>query len=110
MSEVGLSFPVEAVRSVFDLYREGRTYDYVVTMCQEATSAACPEFQRSVNAMFRQEAIRLAWEVSDFKTLDGTDEERQAHARQIRDLIRERVVRLRERIRANLSARPQDGS
>lgn len=108
MAEVEMKFPSEAVPSVFDLYREGRTYDYVVTMCREATSATCPEFQRSVNAMFKQEAVRLAWEVPDFKTLEGSDEERQAEARRIRDQIRELVGRLRERIRANLKPGEED--
>jgi len=101
MAEFGMAFPSEPVALVFDLHRAGATYDYVVTICEEATAITCPEFQRAVSAMFKRKAVRVAWAVQDFKTLEGSAEEKLAASVAIRDRIRDLVGRLSIHIAAH---------
>ena len=98
LAGLGMAFSSDPVALVFDLYREGATFDYVVTMCKDASITTCPEFQRSVNVLFQRKAVSLAWEIPDFKSVSGSDDEIRAECSAICDQIRERVVRLCRRI------------
>src|SRR3989338_9622164 len=44
MKEVGIDISQNKTKSVFDFYKQGRQYDYVVTVCDESQSGACPMF------------------------------------------------------------------
>jgi arsenate reductase len=98
LAGLGMTFPPEAVPLVFDLYREGQTFDYVVTMCHDESVTTCPEFQRSVNALFQRKAVSLAWEIPDFRTIDGSDDEVRSACAALCEDIRGRVTRLCRRV------------
>ncbi|WP_300162471.1 arsenate reductase ArsC [Solidesulfovibrio sp.] len=90
MAEEGIDLSARRTRRVFDLYRDGRLFDYVVTVCEEAIEEQCPVFPGVTR--------RLHLPFPDPAGLVGTDEERLEKVRDIRDRIRERMADLAEEI------------
>ncbi len=83
MAEVGLDISKNHTKSVIDFLTSGREYDYVVTVCDEASGERCPVFQGS---------HQIHWSFPDPSSITGTDEEKLAQTRVIRDAIRDRVL------------------
>jgi arsenate reductase len=69
---------------VFDFFREGRLYDYVITVCGEAAAGQCPVFPGITK--------RFHWPFKDPEELTGTHEEKLESLREIRNQIREKVI------------------
>lgn len=82
MQEVGIDISNATARSVFELFRQGRMYDHVVTVCAEGESQ-CPLFPGAVR--------RHHWPFDDPAALVGDEEQRMKAARIIRDAIEARV-------------------
>jgi arsenate reductase len=82
MKEEGFDLSGKATDSVFAFFKEGRLYDYVITVCAESENR-CP--------LFPGVQRRLHWPFPDPSALEGTREERLARTREIRDAIREKV-------------------
>lgn len=82
MQEVGIDISNATARSVFELFRQGRMYDHVVTVCAEGESQ-CPLFPGAVR--------RHHWPFDDPAALVGEEEQRMKAARIIRDAIEARV-------------------
>lgn len=83
MKEKGMDISKNPTKSVFDLYRLGKKYNYVITVCDEASGEKCPIFP-GVNE-------RLHWSFEDPSSFKGTKEEILKRTRRVRDEI-ERVV------------------
>jgi arsenate reductase len=84
MREVGLDLAQHTPRAVFDLYKQGRTYDYVITVCDASRAQRCPLFPGKVR--------RLHWSFEDPAAFSGTADEVRARTRKVRDMIRETVA------------------
>jgi arsenate reductase len=80
MAEVGIDISKNKTKSVFDFFKEGRFYSYVITVCDEASGEQCPLFPR-VTKM-------LHWSFPDPSTFTGAHEERLAKTREVRDAIK----------------------
>ena len=78
MKEVGIDISGKATRSVFDVYKSGELFSYVITVCDESAAEGCP--------IFPGPAKRLHWSLTDPSTLRGTEQEKIAKVREIRDL------------------------
>ena len=98
MREVGITISAESPESVFKLYRDGEVFDYVITLCFEATTELCPVFKTSVDTMYAKEAEMIYWSIPNFKSLRGTEEEKKAEARLIRNEIKSEVISFLEQI------------
>lgn len=85
MREVGIDLAHKKPQSVFDLFKAGRLYDYVITVCDSESEGRCPIFPGVTN--------RWHWPFPDPATVEGTHEEKLAQVRAIRDYIREHVER-----------------
>lgn len=83
MQEEGLDISQNSVNSVFDFFKEGRLYDYVISVCDESRAQACPIFPGITR--------RLAWSFSDPSEFTGTEEEILDQNRQVRDQIRQKI-------------------
>lgn len=83
MREIGIDISNKDTKSTFDLFRLGKHYSYVITVCDEASAERCPVFPGG--------ARRLHWSFPDPATLQGTWEERLANTRSIRDQIRAKI-------------------
>jgi len=84
MKEVGIDISQNKTKSVFDFYKQGRSYDHVITVCDESQSGACP--------VFPGKGERLHWGFEDPSGFQGTLEDRTQKTREVRDKIRRRVV------------------
>ena len=93
MREIGIDISAHRSKSIEEF--AGQPFDFLVTVCDSARDA-CPVFPGA--------AVRLHWSLEDPAAAAGTEEERLAAFRRIRDQLRERVrTFVRERARANLN-------
>ncbi|WP_417910511.1 arsenate reductase ArsC [Candidatus Electronema sp. PJ] len=84
MQEIGIDISGNAVTNVFDLLRQGKTFDYVITVCDDASGERCP--------LFPGQAERLHWPCDDPAKLTGSHAEQLERIRQIREQLRQRVA------------------
>jgi arsenate reductase len=84
MGEVGIDISQAQTKSVAEMVARGPAFDYVITVCDEASAERCPVFPGA--------AIRLHWGFPDPSTLTGSHDDRMAAVRTIRDQIRTRVA------------------
>jgi len=83
MKEVGIDLSAKKPQSVFGLFKTGKVYEHVITVCNDAESK-CPVFPGITR--------RWHWPFSDPAALEGTAEEKLEGVREIRDQI-ERWIR-----------------
>ena len=83
LKEDGIDIAGKKTQDVFDLFKAGRTYRYVITVCSKEASERCPIFPGRVE--------RLHWPFADPSAFQGTDEQILAQVRDVRDAIREKV-------------------
>jgi arsenate reductase len=83
MREVGIDISQKGTQFVFDVFKSGELFAYVITVCDETSAERCP--------IFPGVTTRLHWSFPDPAALTGTREERLAGTREIRDQIRERI-------------------
>jgi arsenate reductase len=84
LQEIGIDISAHGTQSVFDLFKQGRRYDAIVTVCDAASAEQCPIFPGKVK--------RIAWAFPDPSTIKGTKEEILQHTREIRDSIERKVA------------------
>jgi arsenate reductase len=84
MDEIGFDLSKAKSDSVFDFFKEGRLYDYVITVCDETAAGQCPVFPGITK--------RFHWPFTDPEALTGTHEEKLEALRGIREQIREKVI------------------
>lgn len=85
MKESGIDISRNEAKSVFDKYKKGELFSYVVTVCDEGAAQACPIFPGLRNHT-------LHWSFEDPGAFTGTQEEKLEKARRVRDAIREKVL------------------
>ena len=83
MKETGYDLSNNKTKSVFDFFKQGKRFEYVVTVCDEANSERCPIFPSAKKT--------LHWSFKDPSALKGTYEEKLAVTRDIRDEIKNRL-------------------
>ena len=83
MREKGIDLAGRPTKSVDSMIARGPYFDYVITVCDETNAERCP--------VFPGEATRLHWPFADPSSFRGTDEERLARTRIVRDEIRRKV-------------------
>ncbi len=83
MAEIGIDISKNETNDVFDFFKEGRKYDYVITVCDEASGQRCPVFPGATKT------INLSFD--DPSALVGTDEEKLSRIAIIRDEIKNSI-------------------
>ena len=83
MDEVGINISNNQTQAVFDVFKNGQLFAYVITVCDETSAEKCPIFPGVTN--------RLHWSFPDPSALVGTQEEWLEGIRKIRDDIRRRI-------------------
>jgi arsenate reductase (thioredoxin) len=80
MSEIGVDLSQKKPQSVFELFKQGRLFDHVITVCHD-TESKCP--------IFPGISKRWHWPFPDPAAVSGTDAEKLEQVREIRDTIRD---------------------
>ncbi len=83
MSEVGIDISRNPSQDVFEVYKSGQLFAYVVTVCHESEAGGCPIFPGPTK--------RLHWSFPDPSTVTGTHEEKLEQVRRIRDSIHAQI-------------------
>jgi arsenate reductase len=93
LQEEGIDISGKVTQDVFDLFKAGRTYRYVITVCSKEAAERCPIFPGRVQ--------RLHWPFPDPSTFRGSDEQIMAQVRGVRDAIREKGREFVAEVRAS---------
>lgn len=83
MQEIGIDISGNQTKAVFDMFKSGKTFQYVVTVCDETSAERCPIFPGITK--------RLHWGFPDPSSFPGTHDEKLAKTREIRDTIKKQV-------------------
>jgi arsenate reductase len=83
MAEIGIDIANNRTKSVYDLLKGGESFDYVITVCDDASAEACPAFPGP--------AKKIHWGFNDPARIEGSREERLEKIRVIRYRIRSRI-------------------
>lgn len=83
MKEVGIDISQNKTDSVFEFFKQGRLYAYVIAVCDAASAERCPIFPGVCN--------RLNWSFPNPAEFKGTDEEILAETRKVRDMIKTEI-------------------
>lgn len=91
MKEIGYDLSHNKTKSVFELHKAGRSYDYVITVCDPEAAERCP--------LFLGTQQKLHWGFRDPSSFQGSDEEKRVFTRRIRDEIQKAVEDFVEKYR-----------
>ena len=92
MKEVGIDLSEKGTQDVFDLFRKGRMFNVVITVCDQASAERCPIFPGMTK--------RLAWSFADPSAFQGTHDEVLEQTRTVRDEIEATVKDLATKARS----------
>ena len=73
MKEIGIDISANQTRSAFDLFKQGRRFNFVITVCDAANAERCPIFPGVTK--------RISWSFEDPSLFTGTHEEKLAKTR-----------------------------
>jgi len=80
MKEIGIDISAKETRSVFDLFKQGHRFHFVITVCDAANAERCP--------IFPGLAKRIGWSFEDPASFTGTHDEILEKTRIVRDKIK----------------------
>jgi len=80
MAEVGIDISNKKTQDVFDVFKSGQLFAYVITVCDAVSAEKCPIFPGVTK--------RLHWSFPDPSQLQGSDAAKLEQVRAIRDEIR----------------------
>lgn len=83
MDEKGIDISSNTTKGVFNLYKEGRTFSHVITVCDAEAAQRCPIFP-GISRI-------IMWSFPDPSTFIGSDEEIMEQVRTVRDTIEAKV-------------------
>ena len=84
MKDMGIDISQKKTQDVFDLYKQGRRFNYVITVCDAASGERCP--------LFPGISKKLHWGFPDPSALQGTFEEKLHKTIEIRNQIKTQII------------------
>lgn len=88
MQEIGIDISKNRTKSAVDFLKQGKWYQYLITVCDETSAERCPIFPGVVQ--------RFHWDFEDPSALQGGKKEKLARIREIRDSIKAKVLEFLE--------------
>lgn len=83
MKEEGIDISNNQTNNVFDFFKLGKLYRYVITVCDKEASDRCP--------IFPGMSEKINWSFPDPSSFNGTEEEKLQKTREVRDQIKQAV-------------------
>lgn len=84
LQELNIDISKKQTRRVFDVWKSGQIFQFVITVCSEAEAEGCP--------IFPGVTTRLHWPFADPSKFTGTPAERLKKTRQVRDEIETKIA------------------
>ena len=84
MQEEGIDISGNRIQNVFELFKTGKLYDHVITVCDNATETRCPVFAGITR--------RWNWPFPDPAAVKGAESDKMHKIREIREMIKEKLV------------------
>lgn len=84
MGEIGIDISMKQTKEIFDLYRQGRSYSYVISVCDQVHAEKCP--------IFPGLSKKLVWSFEDPSSFIGSKEEKMEKIRIVRDNIQSEIA------------------
>jgi arsenate reductase (thioredoxin) len=85
LREIDIDISKNKTQAVFDVFKSGELFAYVITVCDESEAKGCP--------IFPGVTTRLHWSFPDPSKFDGTTEEKMRETRRVRDKIDDQIRR-----------------
>jgi arsenate reductase len=83
MREIGIDIGGNETRSVDDIVKSGREFDYLITVCDETSAEQCP--------LVPGGGARLHWNFPDPSKFTGAWDDRLKQTRKVRDAIESKI-------------------
>ena len=83
LQQVGIDISGNKTQSVFDVFKSGQLFAYVISVCSESESQGCPIFPGITQ--------RLHWPLDDPSQFTGTHEQKIAKTRQLLEQVRGKI-------------------
>jgi len=83
MKELGIDISRNQTKAGFDMVKSGKSFAYVITVCDETSAERCP--------IFPGITTRLHWSFPGPSRFQGTPEEKLGKTREVRDAIKAKV-------------------
>ena len=80
----GIDISNKSTQAVADLMKQGKQYDYVITVCDETSAERCPTFPGK--------AQRLHWGFVDPSQFQGSDQEKKQKVRDVLKQIKQKIM------------------
>jgi len=84
LKEEGIDISGKETQSVFDLFKDGKLFSYVITVCDEGNSQRCP--------VFPGQTKRIHWSFQDPSQFTGTYEENLEQTKAVKEEIKHAVL------------------
>lgn len=91
--EEGIDISKNTTDAVFDLFKQGKHFKYVIAVCDQGNAQKCPIFP-GVN-------FKLHWSFEDPSLIRGTDEEKYEKVKNIYKLIKIEVLKFIKLVKEN---------
>jgi arsenate reductase len=85
LREMDIDISKNKTQAVFDVFKSGQLFAYVITVCDESEAEACP--------IFPGVTTRLHWSFPDPSKFSGAPEEKLQETRRVRDKIENQIRR-----------------
>ena len=86
MAEMGIDISNNQTQSVFDLYKAGKLYTYVIAVCDAANAQRCP--------IFPGVAEIIHWSFDDPSSFTGSHDEKLQKTIVVREKIKQEIEKL----------------
>ena len=81
--ELGIDISQNKTQSVFEVWKSGKMFTYVITVCNEAEAEGCP--------IFAGVTTRLHWPFPDPARFEGTPGEKLRRTRAVREMTQAEI-------------------
>src|SRR6266481_5540651 len=83
LGEIGIDISKNKTQAVFDAFKSGELFAYVITVCDESEAKGCP--------IFPGVTTRLHWSFPDPSQFAGSPTEKMEQTREVRDKIENQI-------------------
>jgi arsenate reductase len=83
LKEIGIDISDNGTQDVFDIYKSGQMFSYVITVCDETSGERCPIFPGITK--------RIHWSFDDPSSFTGSAEEKLKKTNEVRDAIKAKI-------------------